>query len=324
MQKKTPDYDNVFKTMKSKHKRLFISVINDTFGKNYAMDTKVEILSSEGYLTESETIDGSKDIEEQISDFVIKIEKEVYLLECQSYDDGSMAIRIAEYAFIVARQFAVWDIGHATIPMPRFAIIYVKRTEKTPKTTRITFIFPDGQEVNYESVNVILEEFTKEYIVEKRLFPYIPFYIARYEKEMISERNIENAAEDLEYFRNEMVRLHKKGELTDDEIVDLMGFVNTIIIHITNGNKSEERLVNIMGGTVIETESEKLIRRGREAGRAEGREAGRAEGKAEEIIEMGQEFGLDDAAILKRLQERIGLSLETAIAYLEQYGKQLM
>ena len=336
MQKKTPDYDNVFKTMKSKHKRLFISVINDTFGKNYAMDTKVEILSSEGYLTESETTDGSKDIEEQISDFVIKIEKEVYLLECQSYDDGSMAIRIAEYAFIVARQFAVWDIGHATIPMPRFAIIYVKRTEKTPKTTRITFIFPDGQEVNYESVNVILEEFTKEYIVEKRLFPYIPFYIARYEKEMISERNIENAAEDLEYFRNEMVRLHKKGELTDDEIVDLMGFVNTIIIHITNGNKSEERLVNIMGGTVIETESEKLIRRGREAGRAEGRmegieagraegrEAGRAEGKAEEIIEMGQEFGLDDAAILKRLQERIGLSLETAVAYLEQYGKQLM
>ena len=50
MQKKTPDYDNVFKTMKSKHKRLFISVINDTFGKNYPMDVKVETLPSEGYL----------------------------------------------------------------------------------------------------------------------------------------------------------------------------------------------------------------------------------------------------------------------------------
>ena len=88
-----------------------------------------------------------------------------------------------------------------------------------------------------------------------------------------------------------------------------MGFVNTIITHITNGNKHEERLVNIMGGTVIETESEKLIRRGR------------AEGKAEEIIEMGQEFGLDDAAILRRLQDRIGLSLETSATYLKQYGK---
>ncbi len=308
MQKKTPDYDNVFKTMKIKHKRLFISVINDTFGKNYSMDAKIETLPSEGYLTESETTDGSKEIEEQISDFIIKIESEIYLLECQSYDDGSMAIRIAEYAFIVARQFATWNIGHATIPMPRFSVIYVKRTDKTPKTTLITFTFPDGQEVTYSSENVILEEFTKEEIVEKRLFPYIPFYIARYEKDITSGASIENAVKDLEYFRNEMLRLHKGNVLSDNEMIDLMGFVNTIITHITNGNKHEERLVNIMGGTVIETESEKLIRIG----------------KAQEIIEMGQEFGLDDADILKRLQEKIGLSLEAALSYLNQYGKQLI
>mgnify|MGYP001076755414 FL=1 len=306
MQKKTPDYDNVFKTMKSKHKRLFISVINDVFGKEYSLDTKVEVLPSEGYLTESETADGSKEIEEQISDFLIKIGSEVYLLECQSYDDGSMAIRIAEYAFIVARQFATWDIGHATIPMPRFSVIYVKRTERTPKTTKITFTFPDGQKVNYESTNVILEEFTKEYIIEKRLFPYIPFYIARYEKDMISEGSIENAVRDLEYFRNELVRLYEAEELTDHELIDLKGFINTIITHITNGNKNEERLVNIMGGTVIETESERLI----------------SQGKAQLLIELGQEEGLDDATLLKRMQERIGLSLEQASAYLKRYGKQ--
>ena len=306
MQKKTPDYDNVFKTMKSKHKRLFISVINDVFGKEYPLDTKVEVLPSEGYLTESETADGSKEIEEQISDFLIKIGSEVYLLECQSYDDGSMAIRIAEYVFIVARQFATWDIGHATIPMPRFSVIYVKRTERTPKTTTITFTFPDGQEVNYESTNVILEEFTKEYIVEKKLFPYIPFYIARYEKDMISEGSIENAVRDLEYFRNELVRLYEAEELTDHELIDLKGFINTIITHITNGNQNEERLVSIMGGTVIETESERLI----------------SQGKAQLLIELGQEEGLDDATLLKRMQERIGLSLEQASAYLKRYGKQ--
>ena len=306
MQKKTPDYDNVFKTMKSKHKRLFISVINDVFGKEYSLDTKVEVLPSEGYLTESETADGSKEIEEQISDFLIKIGSEVYLLECQSYDDGSMAIRIAEYAFIVARQFATWDIGHATIPVPRFSVIYVKRTEKTPKITKITFMFPDGQEVNYESPNVILEEFTKEYIVEKKLFPYIPFYIARYEKDMISEGSIENAVRDLEYFRNELIRLYEAEELTENELIDLKGFINTIITHITNGNKNEERLVNIMGGTVIETESERLI----------------SQGKAQLLIELGQEEGLDDATLLKRMQERIGLSLEQASAYLKRYGKQ--
>ncbi len=312
MQKKTPDYDNVFKTMKIKHKRLFIPVINDIFGKNYPMDTKVEALPSEGYLTESETVDGSKEIEEQISDFLIKIENEMYLLECQSYDDGSMAIRIAQYAFIAARQFATWDIGHVTIPLPRFSVIYVKRTEKTPKTTEITFIFPDGQAVNYESPNVILEEFTKEYIVEKRLFPYIPFYIARYEKDITSEADIEAAVKDLEYFRDEMIRMHEAEELSDDELIDLKGFVNTIITHITNGNINEGRLVNIMGGTVIETESERL------------RREGMYQGKAQLLIEMGREEGLDDAAILKRMQEKIGLSLETATTYLAQYGKQLV
>ena len=55
---------------------------------------------------------------------------------------------------------------------------------------------------------------------------------------------VQMAVKDLEYFRNEMIRLHKANELFDDEIVDLMGFVNTIITHITNGNQNEERLVS--------------------------------------------------------------------------------
>jgi hypothetical protein len=102
-----------------------------------------------------------------------------------------------------------------------------------------------------------------------------------------------------------MIRLNKENELSDDELVDLMGFVNTIITHITNGNQNEERLVQIMGGTIIETESEKWMRKG----------------AAKEIIEMGQEFGLGDAEILERLQRKLSLSEEVAATYLEQYGK---
>ena len=92
---------------------------------------------------------------------------------------------------------------------------------QTPKTTTITFSFPDGQAVDYKSDNVILEEFTKEKIIEKRLYPYIPFYIARYEKEIASEGNIEKAVEELMYFRDEMVRLHQEGELSDEAIAYL-------------------------------------------------------------------------------------------------------
>lgn len=61
-------------------------------------------------------------------------------------------------------------------------------------------------------------------------------------------------------------------------------------------------MVNIMGGTVIETESDKI--------------------KIRTIIELGQEISLEDSEILKKLQGKIiGLPLTRAKAYLEQYRK---
>ena len=87
-----------------------------------------------------------------------------------------------------------------------------------------------------------------------------------------------------------------------------MGFVNTIITHITNGNENEERLVKIMGGRVIETESEKLIR----------------QGQIRMIIELGREDGLEDEVILNRLKKKAGLSLEEAKACMETYGEQMV
>lgn len=140
------------------------------------------------------------------------------------------------------------------------------------------------------------------------IFPYIPFYIARYEKEISLEKDVAHVVADLAYFRDAMLYLHDTGELSDGEMIDLMGLVNTIITHITNGNKNEERLVNVMGGTIIETESEKWMRRG----------------QAKMIVELGQEDGLDDASVIERLQGKMRVSFEIAVEYLAEYGKQVV
>lgn len=60
-----------------------------------------------------------------------------------------------------------------------------------------------------------------------------------------------------------------------------------------------------MGGSVIETESERLM----------------CMGAAKMVVELGQENGLDDEEILRQMQEKIGLPLTRARAYLEQYRK---
>lgn len=78
-----------------------------------------------------------------------------------------------------------------------------------------------------------------------------------------------------------------------------------------------------MGGTVIETESEKLIQKGIQQGMQQGIQQGIYQGRVQMIIEMGQDVGLDDEAILKRLQDKAGLSQEQAASYLEKYGKHL-
>ena len=99
-------------------------------------------------------------------------------------------------------------------------------------------------------------------------------------------------------------------------MIDLMGFVNTIITHIANGNKNEERLVNVMGGTIIETESEKWVR--------QGMQQGMRQGQAKMIVELGQDDGQDNDTILRKLREKIGLSLEEAKDCLAKYGRQLV
>jgi hypothetical protein len=62
----------------------------------------------------------------------------------------------------------------------------------------------------------------------------------------------------------------------------------------------------------------------REDARKEGREEGREEGQAKEIIEMGQELGWTDDAILERLQKKLDVPLDRAVDYLKQYGKTLV
>ena len=79
----------------------------------------------------------------------------------------------------------------------------------------------------------------------------------------------------------------------------------------------EERLVNIMGGPVIETASEKLI----DLGRSQGISLGMLQGQAKMIIELNQEAGIDDAVILKQMREKLSLSEKEAAAFLKQYGK---
>jgi hypothetical protein len=58
--------------------------------------------------------------------------------------------------------------------------------------------------------------------------------------------------------------------------------------------------------------------------RKEEREEGREEGSVRMLIKMGREYGMDDVSLLDRLRKELGISLERATEYLDQYGKSLV
>lgn len=81
------------------------------------------------------------------------------------------------------------------------------------------------------------------------------------------------------------------------------------------GNKNEERLVNIMGGTIIETESEKLIRKGYSQGVSKGISQGREEG-IQGTVSILKDLGLSSQTIMVKIQEQYHLSPEASKKYL--------
>ena len=58
--------------------------------------------------------------------------------------------------------------------------------------------------------------------------------------ELSTEKNYQKALEDLAFFRDKMVELHQTKELTGEELTDLGSFINTIVVHITDGNDVEK------------------------------------------------------------------------------------
>ena len=142
------DFDDVFKSLKCNHSKLFIPLINLIFGKDYGIDEPLELISTDEHITSKFGKEKKYSIDTRISDFILKIRNDHFLLECQSYNDGSMAIRIAEYTFLSARHTATNENGRWIINMPNYSVIYIKSNSNTPKKTEITYKFPNGESVS--------------------------------------------------------------------------------------------------------------------------------------------------------------------------------
>ena len=274
-------FDDVFRTMMEKMTFLVVPLINDVFHTSYPADVEIVQLRNE-----YQRVDG-----EIIMDSRLLIGNRIYHIECQSTDDTTMAVRMIEYDFATAVEFARKQGRRYRMEFPRSCVLYLRSSRNTPDFLEVDVVFPDGGCHLYRVPAIKVENYTKDKIFEKSLLMLLPFYIMRYEKKG------HEMSEDPQLFQEllneyEVIRSKLEVEITEsgrsELFSDLIGLITRISDHIfRNEEKVRKGIGEIMGGKVLELESERLERLQKEAeaeakaiGEARGRAIGEAKGRA--------------------------------------------
>ena len=165
---------------------------------------------------------------------------------------------------------------------PKSCVLYLRSGKNTPDFLEIEMVLSDENIVHYRVPTMKLETYTRDSIFEKNLLMLLPFYIMRYEKD------IHEMSENPEMFQSllndyEEIRINLERELSGADKTALYMNLNKLIIKIADYICQNEKTVRkgigeIMGGKVLELESERLERLQKEA-EAEAKAIGEAIGE---------------------------------------------
>ena len=250
-------FDDVFRTMIEKMPYLAVPLINEVFHTSYPQDVPIIQLRNEHRQENGEII----------TDSCLKIGDKLYHIECQSTDDTTMAIRMIEYDFSIAVENAHKQGRRYRMDFPRSCVLYLRSGNNTPDFLGVEMALADGNIVLYQISTIKLETYTKDSIFEKNLLMLLPFYIMRYEKNI-----------------HEEIRTNLVKELSGADKAALYMDLNKLIIKIADYICQSEEVVrkgigDVMGGKVLELESERLRAEGEKIGKIKGEIRGEAKGE---------------------------------------------
>lgn len=243
----------MFRTLLEKMPELAVPLINEVFGTSYPED--IEIIQKRN---EHQTKQG-----EIITDSHLMILDKAYHIECQSTNDSSMVIRMIEYDFSISLESMRLEDGKYRMYFPHSCVLYL-RGNQDRKLLSVEMIMPDGSVTEYKVPAIYVGHYTKDEILQKQLFFLLPFYIMRYEKGNLEAEYPELKAM-LEEYREIEKCLEEEflGEGKEKAYRDLIELILRIAEYILrNQEEARKGFGDVMGGKVLELESDKLIQEG--------------------------------------------------------------
>ena len=251
-------FDDVFRTMLEKMPQLAVPLINEVFGTSYPEDVKI-IQKRNEHQTKNGRI---------ITDSHLLIANRIYHIECQSTDDSTMVIRMIEYDFAISLEQVQKENGRYRMYFPQSCVLYLRGTKKR-NTISVEIVMPNGGTVEYTVPVVQVQEFTCDDMLRKRLLFLLPYHVIKYEQ----EKDLDTDSEKWKEFLDECKKIEsyleenflEKGN--EKSYRDMIELIIRIADHVFRDNeKVRKGFGDVMGGKVLELESDKLIQRGIEQG----------------------------------------------------------
>ncbi len=188
--------DEILKSLFSMSKGVMVTMLQSLF--NHPIGENCQLAEIEIEYNNKEFT--KYDYTQVLADMMLKVsadkqQKECYHIEFQTKNDSTMAIRMFEYGFNMARDEAKYGIGADNTPvkrivMPRQLVIFVEENSNIDNFVELLIDFPENQHVSYKVNTFKLWEYSRQDLIDRKLYSLLPIKIfnLRYELDKINEK----------------------------------------------------------------------------------------------------------------------------------------
>lgn len=236
-------WDEITKREVQLHPEVVLPLIEEMFHRKYEKGIPIELLSTE-YAVRRIYESGEKVIQSIYSDLLIRVDKDLYHIECQMEEQKDMVLRMLEYDVHIAlnygtqkndcqeqkRSYNLW--------MPKSVILYLEHSANTPDYEECEIHFADGTSHSYQVPIMKVQNYSMEMIEGKHLNMLIPFLPIRFRKVVrsASSQTREKAGKELTELLAKCIMILKRekenGVLTEWARNDIAEFLSCACDHL--------------------------------------------------------------------------------------------
>ena len=247
--------------------------MNEAFGERFTQDAEVALLNNKHVVrrTDDSLDRRDSDMVVELTEMFGELVKKVYMFECETWYDKTIVFRIAEYGSSVAIETAEITDEGVVLNIPNSAVIFLHPNGKIPQMLKVTYRGPNGDEMSYGVPTLQIKNYTVEELFEKRLLILLPFYLFRFANEFDEmEGNVERRKAVNEALSDINQRLE---ELKNDDGIDayqkmtiqslLKRVSDRLVARYENLKKEVDE---IMSGAIARTQADEILEQGQEKG----------------------------------------------------------